>query len=94
MHIEGKYLLVSYRDIPDTHFICENGGNLRIKVSKISKSDIAPLPEGFLFGIIDKWILVFENISTLIVSEQDEVSRAVHWYKCKLGLSQMNLMYL
>ena len=94
MYIEGKYLLVSYRDIPDIDFICENGGDLRIKVSKIPKSDTKALPEGFLLGTIDKWILVFENISTRIAAEQDEVIRAVHWYKCKFGLKGMNLLYL
>ena len=94
MYVEGKYLLLSYRDMPDTDFICENGGDLRIRVLKIPKSESKALPQGQLFGSIDKWILVFENISSRVIAEQDEIIRAVYWYKCKFGLQSMNLLYL
>ena len=94
MHIEGKYLLLRYRDTPEIDFICENGGDLRIRVSKIPKAQLKNLPEGFLLGTVDRWILVFENISNRIISEQEEIIRAVHWYKSKIGLSTMNLIYV
>lgn len=94
MYVEGKYLLLSYRDIPNTDFICENGGDLRIRVLKIPKSEITMLPEGHLLGAMDKWVLVFENISARVVAEQEEIIRAVQWYKSRFGLQSMNLLYL
>lgn len=94
MHIEGKYLLLSYRDIPDTDFICENGGDLRIRVVKIPKTELTSLPEGLVLETVDKWVLIFENISNKIIKEREEVIRAVHWYKCKFGLQAMNLLYM
>jgi hypothetical protein len=94
MYVEGKYLLVSYRDVPDADFICENGGDLRIRVSKIRESDVVTLPQGQLIGSVDKWILIFENISIQLIHEQEDIVRAVHWYKTKFGLKAMSLLYL
>lgn len=94
MHIEGKYLLLNYRDMPDTDFICENGGDLRIRVLRIPRNKLDTLPEGELLGAMDKWILVFQNISNRMITEQEELIRAVHWYTCKFGIQQMKMLYL
>jgi hypothetical protein len=93
MHIDGKYLLVKYRDLPDTEFICENGGDLRIRVSRVCRSQLKSLPEGFLLGVVDKSILVFENVSTMLDQENDEIVRAVQWYRRQFGV-KMNLLYV
>ena len=93
MYIEGKYLLVSYRDIPNTDFICEYEGDIRIKVSKIEKSAL-PAPGHSFSGAAEKWILIFENISNKLIQEQDELLQAVQWYKSKIGLRAMSVIYV
>ena len=94
MHLQGKYLLVTYRDLPDTHFICEYGSDLRIRVSRVPKEEMSMIQPDFLARSSSNLVLVFENISNRIIEEQDELMRAVHWYKTRLGLKSMNLLYL
>lgn len=86
MFIEGKYLLVRYRDIPHTDFICENGGDLRVRVTKILKSELKFNPQCFISDAAGKCIFIFENISNRIIEEQEELMRVIHWYKNKFGL--------
>jgi hypothetical protein len=94
MHLEGKYLLVSYRDIPNTDFICEYDGDIRIRVSKVDRLKVKAVAKGPFLGTNDSWVLVFENISNRLIQEQDEIMRAVSWYKSKVGLGGMNLVYI
>lgn len=94
MHIEGKYLLVSYRDIPDIDFICENGGDLRIRVSKVDASEVQVLPEELSEDAASRFVVVFENVSNRVIKERGEFLKAIHWYKSKFGVPGMNLLYL
>jgi hypothetical protein len=88
MYIEGKYLLVNYRDIPHVDFICENGGDLRIRVTKLPESRLDDRPQGVLCEVADKCVFIFENISNRIIEEQDELVRAIHWYKSRFGFNR------
>jgi len=94
MHLEGKYLLVSYRDLPGADFICDQEGNLRIKVSMVKRSALKLIPQKFLPDIASEWILVVENISNQLLKEQEEILKAVNWYKSKLGLNAPSCIYL
>lgn len=93
MHVEGKYLLVSYRDIPDAQFICEPGGDLRIKVSIVEKSNL-PFHSTFLDNPTVKKVLLFENLSNRGLEERDELFDAIRWYKSKTQLNLMCLIHL
>ncbi len=86
MYIEGKYLLVRYRDAPHVDFICENGGDLRIRVTKLPESGVTDRSQCLLCEVADKFVFIFENISNRIIEEQEEWVRAIQWYKTKLGL--------
>ena len=70
MYIEGKYLLVRYRDVPHVDFICENGGDLRIRVTKLPESGVSDRSQGLLCEVADKFVFIFENISNRIIEEQ------------------------
>ncbi|MEJ6981800.1 hypothetical protein WG906_15135 [Pedobacter sp. P351] len=94
MYIEGKYLLVSYRDIPHTDFVCENGGDLRVKVTKILKSDEKFNAQCFLSDAADRCVFIFENISSKIINEQEELLRVIHWYKNKFGLKNTDSSFV
>lgn len=93
MHLEGKYLLLSYRDIPDTEFICERCGDLRIRVSFVEPSEL-PIESDSLEELGGQKVLVFENVSNKSVEEQGQYIAAIKWYKSKLGLKIMSLIYL
>ena len=94
MYIEGKYLLVSYRDVPHTDFIYETGGDLRVKVSRILKSDVKFNAQCFLSDTADRCVFIFENISNKIVNEQEELLKVVQWYKNKFGLKNTDSSFV
>lgn len=93
MYIEGKYLLVNFRDIPHVDFICENGGDLRIRVTKVPESGLEDRPQCVLCEVVDKCVFIFENISNRMIEEQEELVRAIQWYKTRFGLQSMKALY-
>ncbi|HEY0053950.1 MAG TPA: hypothetical protein VGB63_01225 [Pedobacter sp.] len=91
LSLKANYFMVNYRDIPDTDFLCEYGGDMRLKVSKIPKSDFLSLPVDYLCAIVDSCVLVFENIGKRAGTRED-MFNAIVWYKKKNGFKSMFLL--
>ena len=89
--LEAKYLIVHYRDMPDTDFLCEYDGDMRLKVSRIPKSDILSLPLNYFCAIVDSCILVFESIGHRSGTKED-MFNAIVWYKKRNGFKSMFIL--
>ena len=89
--MEAAYFMVNYRDMPNTDFLCEYGGDVRLKVSKVDKTDLLSLSGEYLCAIVESCILVFENIGNSVGSK-DDIFKAIFWYKKRNGFKTMFIL--
>lgn len=88
---ESGYFLVIYPSVPDVDFICDCRGDVRIRVSRTEKKNFYHLSVNFLYGIVEKFVFVFENISDSAIRSEEMIA-AVNWYKNKIGHSGMEIV--
>ena len=84
-------MVVIYKDIPDTDFICAFDSEIRLRVSRVEKSKFFELSRKSLCAILDNCILVFEEIGNQIAPKED-VLKAVFWYRKWLGEKTMYIL--
>lgn len=86
-----EYLVVQYNDVPDTNFICDCRGRVRLRVSKIEKNRYFEVSRNSLCAVLDNCILVFDEIAHSLGSRH-EILRAVFWYRRWLGEQTMLIL--
>lgn len=91
MHHRTEYLVLIYKDLPDTDFLCECNGGIRLKITKVNKSRFFELSRKSLCAILDTCVLVFEDVSHSLVAK-DDILRAISWYKKWAGQPRMLLL--
>ena len=86
-----RYLVVTYKDVPDTDFICDCKAEIRLRVSKIPKNKLFELSKTCLCAILDNCILVFEEIGNTL-GTNEEILKAIFWYRNWLGEKTMYIL--
>jgi hypothetical protein len=76
----NNYLIVTYKNLPNTEFICDRKGEIRIKVSKIKERVVAMLCANRIYALTDNCLYLFDDVGSKVKSLTD-FAPAIEWYK-------------
>ncbi|WP_207534715.1 hypothetical protein [Desertivirga arenae] len=79
-NVRNNYLVLTYANLPDSQFLCDFRGTIRVKISRI-REKINTLSAGTIIcGITDDCILLFEDVGCKSITWKD-IEGALAWYK-------------
>lgn len=88
--MKTKYFALSYRNLPDTEFICDCTNKLRLKATRIKDLSTVPLIEGII-GVSETAFFIFENVSSISV-DRNSILNAIDWFKIYLRIPTMRIV--
>jgi hypothetical protein len=86
-----NYFLLYCHTLPDTEFICEYGGPVRLKATLVTKKEDIPFFTDSLYGILEESIIVFENVGKQWVGKE-ELLIAINWFKNHIKSPAMRIV--
>ncbi|WP_207532439.1 hypothetical protein [Desertivirga arenae] len=78
--MENKFLVLTYKHLPNTEFLCDFEGEVRLRISKMQDKVNTQLPASGLYVIANNGTYFFENIGSVFKSWTD-FAYAIEWYQ-------------
>ncbi|WP_207425943.1 hypothetical protein [Pedobacter sp. SYSU D00535] len=77
---KNNFVVVTYSHLPNTEYLCDYEGAIRVKVSKLREQVAAHLSTSQIYALADNCVYLFEDIGSSICSAA-ELMPAIQWYK-------------
>jgi hypothetical protein len=87
----NNFVVLTYKSLPETEFICDYKGEIRIKVSKIKEKLTILLSSKRMYAMTDHCLYLFDDVGSKVRSLTDFVP-AIEWYKMYCNEQDMRLV--
>ncbi len=85
------FLILIDSRFPDTEYICQCEGKIRVQVSIADKVDLLKIRSGSLYGISEETLYLFENLTSFI-HDPSILLIAIKWYKRISQISDLKIV--
>ncbi|HEX8377720.1 MAG TPA: hypothetical protein VF602_07865 [Pedobacter sp.] len=87
----NPFLLLIDSRSPDTQYICQCQGRMRVQVSIADKVDLLKIRSGSVYGISEGNLYLFENLTSFIL-DTSILLIAIKWYKRITQISDLKIL--